>query len=169
MTVLVWLLTTLGINLGTALGQTRVHFGNVMSLLAALLFGPVTGGIAAGLGSAVYDVFSSAWKSEFLITFLNKAVMGVVAGLVMHKWKGCRSQFRVWIAALCGSLSYCALYLGRYIVGGLVDTNLSNDVVFSEAMGALLPVTLANALIAVVCAGTLTLALKPLLKKLKVL
>ena len=30
---------------------SRIHFGNIMCLLAGVLFGPLVGGVAAGLGS----------------------------------------------------------------------------------------------------------------------
>ena len=36
------------------LGQSKVHFANSMCLLAGLLLGPVWGGTAAGLGSAIF-------------------------------------------------------------------------------------------------------------------
>ena len=38
------------------LGQSKVHFANSMCLLSGLLLGPVWGGMAAGLGSAIYDM-----------------------------------------------------------------------------------------------------------------
>ena len=38
------------------LGQSKVHFANSMCLLSGLLLGPVWGGAAAGLGSAIYDI-----------------------------------------------------------------------------------------------------------------
>ena len=35
---------------------SQVHFANTMCLLSGLLMGPFAGGLAAGLGSALYDV-----------------------------------------------------------------------------------------------------------------
>ena len=35
---------------------SKVHLANAMCLLSGLLFGPVGGGLAAGLGSGLYDV-----------------------------------------------------------------------------------------------------------------
>ena len=37
-------------------GNTALHLGNVMCLLSGLVLGPVQGGLAAGVGSAVYDL-----------------------------------------------------------------------------------------------------------------
>ena len=37
---------------------SKVHFANAMCILAGLLLGPVPGGIAAGLGSALYDLMA---------------------------------------------------------------------------------------------------------------
>ena len=37
---------------------SKVHFANAVCLLAGLLLGPVPGGVAAGLGSALYDALN---------------------------------------------------------------------------------------------------------------
>ena len=34
---------------------SKVHFANAMCLLSGMLFGPMLGGLAAGLGSMLYD------------------------------------------------------------------------------------------------------------------
>lgn len=169
MSALVFALTGLGINLPSALGQTRVHFGNVMCLLASLLFGPGVGSIAAGVGSALYDLQVPAWAPEFWITFINKATMALVAGLVMHKTRLGKTQLRVWLAGLCGSLAYCTLYILKNIISGIFVMGLDPQVAFAEVLTVKLPVTLANGIIAVVCAGTLCLALRPALRKAKLL
>ncbi|NMA06377.1 MAG: ECF transporter S component, partial [Ruminococcaceae bacterium] len=45
------------IDIPTPLGKTMLHLGNVMCLLSGLLFGPVRGGLAGGIGSMMYDLF----------------------------------------------------------------------------------------------------------------
>ena len=60
----------------TPLGPTRIHIGNVMCILAGLLFGGVQGGLAAGIGGALYDLMDPFYAKEFWITFILKFVMG---------------------------------------------------------------------------------------------
>ena len=169
MTALVFALTGLGINLPSALGQTRVHFGNIMCLLSSLLFGPGVGSIAAGVGSALYDLQVPAWAPEFWITFINKAAMSLVAGLIMHKTRLGGEHFRVWLAGLCGSLTYCALHISKNIIWGIWVYGFEPKVAIAETLTTKLPVSLANGIIAVVCAGVLTLALRPALRKANLL
>ena len=42
------------------LGGSKVHLANAACLLSGLLFGPVGGGVAAGLGSGLYDLLNRA-------------------------------------------------------------------------------------------------------------
>ena len=37
---------------------TKVHLANAVCLLSGLLMGPAAGGVAAGLGSALYDLMA---------------------------------------------------------------------------------------------------------------
>ena len=68
---------TLPIALG---GQTSFTLANIVCCLCGLLLGPV-GGLASGLGSALYDLTNPLYAAECWITFLTKGTMGLVAGL----------------------------------------------------------------------------------------
>ena len=68
------------------LGKTALSVGNAMCILSALLFGPVTGGLAAGVGNALVDLSDPAWAPEFWITFINKFLMTFVADLYSLHW-----------------------------------------------------------------------------------
>ena len=39
-------------------GTTSFHLGNIMCALSGILLGPWLGGLAAGLGSAIYDIMN---------------------------------------------------------------------------------------------------------------
>ena len=52
----------------TPFGQTRFHLGNVFCLLAGILLGPGLGGLAAGLGSALFDLFDPVYFTSAPIT-----------------------------------------------------------------------------------------------------
>ena len=73
---MVFALTYVGIDIPSPLGKCKIHFGNIMCILSGLLFGPVTGGLAAGIGSALFDLTDPSWAPEFWITFINKFAMG---------------------------------------------------------------------------------------------
>ncbi len=165
MTALVFVLTAFGIDIPSPLGKAKIHFGNIMCLLSALLFGPATGAIAAGFGSALYDLSDPQFAPFFWITLITKAIMALVAGLIMHKVRFGSDKVRVWIAGLCGSLSYCVLYVTQNILTGVIVNGFSWKVAIWETVSTKVPVTLVNGVIAVICAGLLTLLLRPALKK----
>lgn len=151
------------------LGKTALSVGNAMCILAALLFGPITGGLAAGIGNALVDLSDPAWAPEFWITFINKFLMAFVAGWVMHHLKPNSKDLRVWIAGLLGSLTYCLLYVTKNILSGVFIKSFTWEVAIAETLTVKLPVTLANAVIAMVCAGLLYFVLKQPLRKAHVL
>ena len=169
LTALVFVMTYIGIDIPGPLGKTKLHFGNVMCLLSSLLFGPAMGSLAAGFGSALFDLQDPAWAPEFWLTFLNKASMALVAGLIMHKVKFGSEKVRVWAAGLCGSVTYCLLYVAKNIFSGVLVKGFAWDVAITETLVTKLPVTLVNGVLAVICAGVLTLALRPALKKAHIL
>ena len=59
-------------------GTTAFHLGNIFCALSGILLGPWVGGLAAGMGSAIYDMFDPMYISECWITFIMKGAYGVV-------------------------------------------------------------------------------------------
>lgn len=151
------------------LGKTALSVGNAMCVLAALLFGPGIGGLAAGIGNALVDLSDPAWAPEFYITFINKFAMAFVAGILMHKVRLGGEKLRIWLSGVCGALTYCVLYVVKNILTGVLVKNFTWQVAIVETLTVKLPVTLVNAIIAVVCAGLLYLALYRPLKHAHVL
>ena len=104
--------------------KVMIHFGNIMSLLSALLFGPVTGGLSAGLGSAIYDLTDPVYAPEAWITFLMKFAMAWTAGMIAHSGKAHGEQKgKNILAAVCGAGTYVVLYgcktlvMQRFVMG----------------------------------------------------
>ena len=56
---------TLPINIA---GTTSFHLGNILCALSGILLGPWLGGLAAGMGSAIYDMMNPLYISEAWIT-----------------------------------------------------------------------------------------------------
>ena len=96
----------------TAINNTRLHLGNVMCLLAGLLFGPMPGGLAAGIGSAFFDLTNPLYISEAPITFATKFAMAWICGkLAWRKDAQGRSAKQNTLAAATGAVTYLFLYL----------------------------------------------------------
>lgn len=63
-----------------------VHLGNVPLFVAAVLFGKKIGGVAGGVGMALFDLLSG-WTLWAPFTLVIVALMGYVVGLVTEKNK----------------------------------------------------------------------------------
>ena len=145
----------------------RIHLGNVFCALSGLLFGPLTGGLASGFGSMLFDFTNPLYIAESWITFITKFFIGFLAGLIAHR-SGNISLGRDVLGASVGSVTYVALYLLKsfimkfYIEGralGAVQTQLVTKGVTS----------LINAVLAVVVSVLLAKAVRPALRKAGIL
>ncbi len=164
MAAMVFVATNFRIEIPTPLGKTMLHFGNVMCILSGLLFGGTIGGLAAGFGSAIFDLFDPAFAPEFWITFIMKFAMGCLAGKISHlkRADGEDKKLNV-IAAIIGAAAYVVLYISKTIILQYVILNSNWEAVIAVA-GTKLIVSSVNALIAVVASVALSLALRPALK-----
>ena len=147
-------------------GTTSFHLGNIMCALSGILLGPWLGGLAAGMGSAIYDiVFYPMYISECWITFLTKACYGLMAGLVIRCGKKDWGYVRAILAALAGAVSYAVLYLAKtYFYGGLLLGGLTPDAAWTAVI-LKLPATIFNGAVAVIFAPILAIALRKALNK----
>ena len=146
-------------------GTTSFHLGNIMCALSGILLGPWLGGLAAGLGSAIYDMMNPLYISECWITFLTKGAYGVAAGLVA--WSGSKNwgYGKAVFAAVAGALTYAALYLAKsYFYSGLLMHGLTPDAAMVTVITKL-PATTFNAAVAVIFAPILACAIREALKK----
>ena len=106
----------------------RFHLGNSMCLLAAFVLPPIFGGLAAGLGSMLFDVLFYTAGPSVIITFISKFVMGYVAGILFVKTKN------VLIAGIIGEIAYIILYA--------LKTYIERRFILSMAFEAVLPILL---------------------------
>lgn len=143
----------------TAIGSTRLHMGNVMCLLSGMLLGATPGGLAAGLGSMLFDLTSPAYVASAPLTFVFKFIMAWLCGRVISL---CRTKRRAGLigGAAAGSLAYMLLYLSksfirdRYVLGLPLEAVLLTVTQKGIVSGV-------NAVIAIVVAVPLGLALRP--------
>lgn len=148
---------------------SKVHFANAMCLLSGTLFGPMLGGLAAGLGSMLYDALFGGYDLvNCLITFVSKFLMAAICAWLVHggeKEPARRvSHARLVLGSVLGALSYVALYMlktylyQRFVYGYPLDAVL-------VTMGAKLPASLINAVFAMIVAPILYAAITPALAR----
>ena len=65
----------LSIRIPTPTGTTMIKLANAFVLLCGLLLGPVRGGLAAGIGSMIFDLMTPEYAPEAWITFLRFFLM----------------------------------------------------------------------------------------------
>lgn len=166
MAALVALGSGIQIQIPSILGTSRFHLGNVMCALSGLLLGPWWGALAAGMGSALYDLLLDPTRfAEFPITFLTKSVYGLAAGAVFFKvFKGKSNYVNEAIASAAAAASYIAVYLVKcFFYNGLLIKGLTPG---GAWLGVLekVPSSLFNGVVAVIFAPILGVALHKALK-----
>lgn len=157
----------LQINIPTAIGSTRLHMGNVMCLLSGLLLGPVQGGLAAGIGSAFFDLTNPLYIASTPFTFTFKFLMAFVCGVIAHK-TGKEAHWKIILAAVAGAITYVILYLGKSFIEDYFVMGIPLDTVWLTVTQKGL-VSAVNGVIAAVVSVPLYLTLKPLLQRAKLL
>lgn len=152
-------------------GTTSFHLGNIMCALAGILLGPWLGGLAAGLGSAIYDMFNPLYISECWITFIMKGAYGLAAGLIAWQirkpWttQVRLSYLKALLATIGGALTYAVLYLGKsFFYSGLLLNGLTPDAALLTVISKL-PATTFNAVVAIIAAPLLAMAVSKALEK----
>ena len=145
---------------------SKVHFANAVCLLSGMLLGPVTGGVASGLGSAIYDVYGGYDFVGVLITFVSKFAMGYVTGLIMQKWESpsLPDTAKTVVAAVAGAFTYVALYMLKTFIYQRYVYGFAMDAVGATMISKLIP-SLINAAVAVVAAPIFYYAIRPVLAK----
>lgn len=74
------------------------NFGDVMIFVSALTFGPVIGGLAGGIGSALADIIGFPIFAPF--TLVIKGIEGSIAGLVTNRKSIFRDTLAVTVAGV---------------------------------------------------------------------
>ena len=141
-------------------GTTSFHLGNIMCALSGILMGPWLGALAAGMGSAIYDMLNPLYISEAWITFLTKGAYGLAAGLVI--WAGNKKwgYGKAVLSALTGALTYAVVYLSKsYFYNGLLLSGLTAEAAMLNVITKL-PATIFNAAVAVIFAPILAMAIR---------
>ena len=145
-------------------GTTSFHLGNIMCALSGILLGPWLGGLAAGMGSAIYDMFNPAYIDEAWLTFLMKGAYGLVAGGVVRMSRKEPNTVVSAIAALAGALTYAVLYLLKSYYKAIWIQGVAQSAAWIVVVDKL-PATIFNGAVAVIFAPILAVSIRKALKR----
>ena len=144
---------------------SKVHFAKAVCLLSGILLGPVQGGLAAGIGSALYDALVGGYDIvNVLITLVSKFAMAWVCGAVFHSRENRRDRIDgTTLACVLGAITYVALYMLKTFIYNKFVYGYPIDAVGATMISKLIP-SLINAAAAVVAAPLFYHAVLPALR-----
>lgn len=155
------------IKIPTPAGATMLKIGNIFCLMAGMLFGGWRGGLAAGIGSFIFDLTDPLFVATSPFTLVFFFIMAFVCGTVSHI--GGRCGKNVIFNALGGALgaaAYFVLNIGRSVVElVLAGSNVGAAIVSCSTRMVTSGI---NAVIAVIAATAITPAIRLALSKLGV-
>ena len=149
---------------------SKVHFANAMCLLSGLLLGPVSGGLAAGFGSALYDaLFGGYGLLDCAVTFVTKFLMAWICAKIAFAGDK-EAKHPAWniAASVIGALSYVALYMVKTFLFQKFIYGYPAETVFATMLSKL-PASLINAVAAMIAAPILYTALRAALERAGIL
>ncbi len=161
---LVFVASVISVPVPAAFGMTRIHLGNIFCLLSGFILGPVGGGLAAGIGSGLYDViiYGDILSAPFTLVF--KGMMAVVCGMIAYLGGNRGENHKLNVAAgVSGSVTYIILYLGKSFVEGMLIGSAMGTVLTALATKAV--TSGINAVIAVAVSVPLCAVVRMALKR----
>ena len=139
-------------------GNSAFHLGNIFCALSGILLGPGLGGLAAGLGSAIYDMTNPIYISECWLTFLMKGAYGLSAGLVAKNLH-LGDYAKDLLSACAGALTYAVLYLAKTFLKTMIVSGTTASAAW-VALGLKIPATAFNMAVAIIIAPILSTAIR---------
>ncbi len=118
---LVFVSNYISIPIPIAIGDvSRIHIANGICILSGLVLGPIGGGLAAGIGSALYDFTNPAYIASAPFTLIFKFILAAISGLIYHKIKFNKNVLAI-VGAVLGQIAYIALYISKGFFEGLLQ------------------------------------------------
>jgi len=160
MAAIIYAATSIRVEIPTPMGKTMIHMATVACLLSGLLFGPMRGGLSAGIGSFFFDILNG-WASSAPFTLVFKFFIGFLAGLITGGKR--QGTLRTLLASAAGAYAYSVLYLTKdfirdLLLGGAMETAIADVSVKAVT-------SLANGTLAVVLATVLAPVLRTALER----
>lgn len=110
MATFVTISTFLGIVIPLGETSSTFHLGNVTCLISGIILGPIYGGLAAAIGSVIFDILNPMYITSIPFTFVFKFIMVFICGTVAYnKERKGKNFFYNILGATLGSLFYVLL------------------------------------------------------------
>ena len=164
---LVFLMNFIQIPVALSVGNTRIHLGNVMCLLSGFVLGPVGGGLAAGIGSGLYDLMMGDFiyiPFYFVFKFLL-AFCGALAANIFRR--GVKPIAAYALGGFCGQICYIVLHLAcKTFFFNMILYKMAEEAILLDLAKATV-ISAINGALAVVISTILALALAPVYEKMR--
>ena len=95
-----------------------VHMGDTVVLLCGWLLGPIWGGIAAGLGSMLADIFSG-YILYAPATLIIKGAVAILGWLIFTVFCRLFRKYSVFALILSGVIAECVMIFGYFLFEAL--------------------------------------------------
>jgi uncharacterized membrane protein len=149
-------------NIMTPIGPTAISLGNIFILLAGLVLGPLRGGLASGLGAALYNFTNPMLLAYWPFTLVFRFTHAFVCGTAAKRRDG---MLWMYAAAAAGQAVYIFLFLAqRFFWDGLILLRLSPAEAWILLAAPAITAAI-NGTVAVAAAPPLAFALKKALKR----
>ena len=148
-------------------GTTAFTLANILCALSGLLLGPWWGGLAADLGSAIFDMLDPEYIVEAPITFVTKGMYGLVAGLVLYYlFRNAKEKYGPQlIATACAAVCYMVVYSVKvFFYNGMLIQGLPGADQCWLLVLSKMPATVFNGVVAMVGAPILGVAVMKALR-----
>ena len=86
-----------------------INIGDAVVMITGLMFGPIIGGIAGGIGSSLADLFLG-FPQYILATLVIKGLEGFFVGLIANPKKNYKWNYRDFIAVIVGGFTMVVGY-----------------------------------------------------------
>lgn len=110
-------ISTLLVQIPTAT-QGYLHLGDALVLLCGWLLGPLWGGLAAGIGSMLADVFGG-FALYAPATFLIKGAVAVLAWVLQHLLRPFMLKHEILLLTISGTLAEVVMVCGYFLFEAL--------------------------------------------------
>ncbi len=115
-----------------------INIGDAVVMITGLMFGPIIGGIAGGIGSSLADLFLG-FPQYILATLVIKGLEGFFVGLIANPKKNYKWNYRDFIAVIVGGFTMVVGYfiyevilygvpsaLYEFILNGIIQFGLGS-------------------------------------------
>ena len=147
--------------------KTMIKLGNAVCVLSGLLLGGVGGGLASGIGSALFELTDPVFAPEAWITLIRFFLMGLIAGAISHAGGQKGRNFKLNLtAAIAASVFSLLFYVGKSVLTQMAlagNFSLNQMMIALTAISTKIAASSVNAVAAVVVA---VLLIKPLIAAL---